>query len=121
MTLEDAIENIDIGGPSMLRSAAKNHESVLAVVDPTDYAQGARSARRGDVSAELRRDLAAKVFAHTAAYDAAIAGYLTPQRGQVSRAGSASSMERVQTLRYGENPGPAAAFYVTEGPRGMRD
>jgi phosphoribosylaminoimidazolecarboxamide formyltransferase / IMP cyclohydrolase len=116
----DAVENIDVGGPSMLRSAAKNHEFVLAVVDPVDYPKVLDMLRRGEVSAEARRDLAAKVFAHTAEYDAAIAGYLTPkEEGLPRRLGV--SMERVQTLRYGENPSQRAALYVTQEPRGMRD
>ena len=116
----DAVENIDVGGPSMLRSAAKNHEFVLAVVDPVDYPKVLDMLRRGEVSAEARRDLAAKVFAHTAEYDAAIAGFLTPkEEGLPRRLGL--SMERVQTLRYGENPSQRAALYVTQEPRGMRD
>src|SRR4051812_20714914 len=74
VTLEEAIENIDIGGPSMLRSAAKNHESVTVVIDPADYAEVAEQIRSiGNTSLELRRNLAAKVFARTSGYDAAIA------------------------------------------------
>ncbi len=74
VTLPEAIENIDIGGPSMLRSAAKNHESVTVVVDPADYAEVARQiSETGNTTPALRRKLAAKVFARTAAYDAAIA------------------------------------------------
>src|SRR5262249_6217310 len=98
----------------------KNHEYVLAVVDPVDYPKVLDMLRRGAVSAEARRDLAAKVFAHTAEYDAAIAGFLTPkEEGLPRRLGVA--MERVQTLRYGENPSQRAALYVTQEPRGMRD
>ena len=119
-TLEDALENIDVGGPSMLRSAAKNHESVLPVVDPTDYSVVLEMLKQGKIDREARREFAAKVFAHTSDYDAAIAGYLTPQdEGLPSRLGIA--MERVQALRYGENPTQRAALYVTEEPRGMRD
>ncbi len=119
-SLEDALENIDIGGPSMLRSAAKNHEFVLPVVDPTDYPVVVELLRKGRIDPELRREFAAKVFAHTADYDAAIATYLTPKaEGLPSRMGIA--MERMQGLRYGENPGQRAALYVTEEPRGMRD
>jgi phosphoribosylaminoimidazolecarboxamide formyltransferase/IMP cyclohydrolase len=119
-SFEDAVENIDVGGPSMLRSAAKNHESVLPVVDPTDYPVVLELLKKGDIGPEIRRDFAAKVFAHTSDYDAAIAAYLTPQaEGLPSRMGLA--MERVQALRYGENPGQRAALYVTEEPRGMRD
>jgi phosphoribosylaminoimidazolecarboxamide formyltransferase / IMP cyclohydrolase len=119
-TLEDALENIDVGGPSMLRSAAKNHESVLPVVDPTDYNLVLELLRKGEIDPATRREFAAKVFGHTADYDAAIATYLTPQdEGLPSRIGIA--MERVQPLRYGENPTQRAALYVTEEPRGMRD
>ncbi len=119
-SFDDAVENIDIGGPSMLRSAAKNHESVLPVVDPTDYPLVLDLIRQGGLTVELRRGFAAKVFAHTADYDAAIAAYLTPREdGPPQRLGVA--MERTQTLRYGENPGQRAALYVTEEPRGLRD
>ncbi len=117
---EDAIENIDIGGPSMLRSAAKNHAQVIPVVDPVDYPAILGMLRGGGVSQEARRELAAKVFAHLADYDSAIARYLTPaQSGLPGRLGIA--MERLMPLRYGENPDQRAALYVTEEPRGMRD
>ncbi|HYC33423.1 MAG TPA: bifunctional phosphoribosylaminoimidazolecarboxamide formyltransferase/IMP cyclohydrolase, partial [Gemmatimonadales bacterium] len=120
VSFEDAVENIDIGGPSMLRSAAKNHEFVLPVVDPTDYPKVLELLRAGRIEPEARREFAAKVFAHTADYDAAIAGYLTRREdGLPPRLGLA--MERVQTLRYGENPAQRAGLYVTEEPRGMRD
>lgn len=120
VALDDAVENIDIGGPSMLRSAAKNHEYVLPVVDPTDYPQVLELLRRNGLTAAVRREFAAKVFAHTTDYDAAIAAYLTPSdEGLPQRLGL--GMERTQTLRYGENPGQRAALYVTEEPRGMRD
>src|ERR1043165_7108506 len=80
--LHDAIENIDIGGPSMLRSAAKNHESVTVVVDPADYAMIAEQIKNsGETTLELRRKLAAKVFARTSAYDAAIAQHLSTAFG----------------------------------------
>src|SRR5690348_14667211 len=78
VSLHDAIENIDIGGPSMLRSAAKNHDSVTVIVDPADYAEVAKQiAESGQTTLELRRKLAAKVFARTSAYDGAIAAHLT--------------------------------------------
>jgi phosphoribosylaminoimidazolecarboxamide formyltransferase / IMP cyclohydrolase len=119
-SLEDALENIDVGGPSMLRSAAKNHESVLPIVDPTDYPIVLELLRTGGLTPGIRREFAAKVFAHTADYDAAVAAYLTPtEEGLPRRLGVA--MERVQPLRYGENPPQRAALYVTEEPRGMRD
>ncbi|MEK6525423.1 MAG: bifunctional phosphoribosylaminoimidazolecarboxamide formyltransferase/IMP cyclohydrolase, partial [Nitrospirota bacterium] len=78
-TVEHAIENIDIGGPSMLRSAAKNHEDVLVLVDPSDYTRVLDALKAGTVTTELRRELAAKVFQHTARYDSLIAGYLGHQ------------------------------------------
>src|SRR5205814_5559837 len=85
VTLEEAIENIDIGGPSMLRSAAKNHESVTVVVDPADYATvGEALGKDGGTSLELRRQLAAKVYARTAAYDSAIASHLQKEFGNGS-------------------------------------
>lgn len=120
VSFDDAVENIDIGGPSMLRSAAKNHEFVLPVVDPTDYPKVLALLQAGPIPADARREFAAKVFAHTADYDAAIAGYLTPREDALPpRLGIA--MERVQILRYGENPSQRAGLYVTEEPRGMRD
>ena len=119
-SLEDAIENIDVGGPSMLRSAAKNYESVLPVVDPTDYPAVLEMLEKGTLTSEARRDFAAKVFTHTSDYDAAVAAYLALDKdGLPERLGVA--MERAQALRYGENPGQRAALYVTEEPRGMRD
>jgi phosphoribosylaminoimidazolecarboxamide formyltransferase/IMP cyclohydrolase len=114
--LHDAIENIDIGGPSMLRSAAKNHDSVTVVVDPLDYSEVAKQiSENGNTTLELRRKLAAKVFARTAAYDAAIAAHLQKEF-QVAQVGVLPktlwiSMPLVQPLRYGENPHQAAALY----------
>ncbi len=120
VSFEDAIENIDIGGPSMLRSAAKNHEAVVVVVDPTDYPEILRLLRSGELDAVCRRALAAKVFSHTADYDGAITRYLTPaEDGLASRV--QFSFERLLPLRYGENPGQRAALYVDEEPRGLRD
>jgi phosphoribosylaminoimidazolecarboxamide formyltransferase/IMP cyclohydrolase len=115
VSLHDAIENIDIGGPSMLRSAAKNHDSVTVVVDPLDYAEVARQiSADGDSTLELRRKLAAKVFARTAAYDGAIAAHLQKEFSADKNALPASlsiSAPLVQPLRYGENPHQAAALY----------
>ena len=117
VTLEDAIENIDIGGPSMLRSAAKNHQSVTVVVDPSDYSRVAdQVSSGGETTLELRRELAVKVYSRTAAYDGAIALPLAnvyeqePPRGAlpdklVVRA------DKSQNLRYGENPHQRAALY----------
>ncbi|MBA5870500.1 MAG: bifunctional phosphoribosylaminoimidazolecarboxamide formyltransferase/IMP cyclohydrolase [Nitrospira sp. CR2.1] len=111
---EEAIENIDIGGPSMLRSAAKNHEDVLVVVDPTDYGRVLDALKTGSVTPALRRELAMKVFQHTARYDSLIAGYLEKQvQGSEVKFPAVLSLqfERVETLRYGENPHQQGAFY----------
>jgi len=111
---EEAIENIDIGGPSMLRSAAKNHEDVLVVVDPADYQRVLDAAKTGTVSRELRRELAMKVFQHTARYDSLIAGYLEKQlQGSEVKFPKILSLqfERAEMLRYGENPHQQGAFY----------
>lgn len=116
VSLHEAIENIDIGGPSMLRSAAKNHESVTVVVDPVDYAEVADQIKAsGNTTLELRRKLAAKVYARTAAYDAAIADHLQKVFNTGTDTGLPASLAisapLVQALRYGENPHQAAALY----------
>lgn len=123
VTLEEAIENIDIGGPSMLRSAAKNHASVTVVVDTSDYPLVAEQVQAGgNTTLELRQRLAAKVFARTAAYDKAIAAHLgrafeleTPSAAREASSGPAASLTLevplAQTLRYGENPHQKAALY----------
>ncbi len=114
-TLEDAIENIDVGGPAMIRAASKNHDGVAVVVDPSDYDEVLESLRNNEMSVEYRRRLAAKAYAHTAAYDAAITKYLSqslgddPLGGKFLHAGSL-----VQKLRYGENPHQDAAFYLDQ-------
>lgn len=112
---EDAIENIDIGGPSMLRSAAKNHEDVLVVVDPADYSRVLDAVKTNAATAALRRELAMKVFQHTARYDGLIAGYLERQMkkgGEVKFPKVLSlQFELSETLRYGENPHQQGAFY----------
>jgi phosphoribosylaminoimidazolecarboxamide formyltransferase / IMP cyclohydrolase len=115
VSLHEAIENIDIGGPSMLRSAAKNHDSVTVLVDPADYADVARQiSEAGNTTLELRQKLAAKVFARTAAYDAVIARHLEKEFSADKNALPASlliSAPLVQPLRYGENPHQAAGLY----------
>jgi phosphoribosylaminoimidazolecarboxamide formyltransferase/IMP cyclohydrolase len=115
VSLHDAIENIDIGGPSMLRSAAKNHDFVTVVVDPGDYAEVARQiSGAGNTTLELRRRLAAKVYARTAAYDAAIAAHLQKEFSPAAAALPpvlTISAPLVQPLRYGENPHQSAALY----------
>ncbi|WP_286887281.1 bifunctional phosphoribosylaminoimidazolecarboxamide formyltransferase/IMP cyclohydrolase [Aneurinibacillus sp. UBA3580] len=108
----EAIENIDIGGPTMLRSAAKNHKYVTVVVDAADYGSVLEEIREGgSVTDETKRRLAAKVFRHTAAYDALISQYLTEQVGEQMPETYTVTYEKVQDLRYGENPHQGAAFY----------
>lgn len=112
VTVEDAIENIDIGGPTMLRAAAKNHEYVTVVVDPADYNVVVEEVQdRGETSIETRRKLAAKVFRHTAAYDAMIAEYMTELAQEETPEKLTVTYELKQFLRYGENPHQKAAFY----------
>ncbi len=119
VTADQVIENIDIGGPSMLRSAAKNFASVYVVVDPADYAGVLATLQAGDDDLELRRGLAGKVYAHTASYDAAIATWFARERGELFPPTVAMSFELAQSLRYGENPGQAAAFYVERPGAGL--
>ena len=118
VTAEEAIEQIDIGGPSMLRSAAKNNESVIVVVDPMDYRVVLDALKRGGVTQNLRRELAAKAFTHTAAYDGAIAAWLAGGTGDLPPT-LVLVLERMQALRYGENPNQHAAFYGTGEPGGL--
>lgn len=119
LTPDHVIEQIDIGGPSMLRSAAKNFASVTVVVDPNDYSRVLAALQNGGDASEMRRDLAEKVYAHTAAYDAAISGWFAQQRGERFPEQLSLAFERVQSLRYGENPGQAAAFYTAEHGAGL--
>ncbi len=115
--LEEAIENIDIGGPAMLRSAAKNHAAVTVLVDPADYPRVLEEIRQnGVVSAETRHTLAVKVFTHTASYDAAIATYLGSRGGEGFPAVFSPVLHKRQDLRYGENPHQSAAFYTAANP-----
>ncbi len=117
-SLEDAIENIDIGGPAMLRSSAKNHKDVVVICDPADYAAVLKEMQEGDVSYETRFALAKKVFAHTAQYDGAITNYFTSlgeDKQHATRSAYPATLnlhfEKVQEMRYGENPHQSAAFY----------
>jgi phosphoribosylaminoimidazolecarboxamide formyltransferase/IMP cyclohydrolase len=116
VSLHDAIENIDIGGPSMLRSAAKNHDSVTVVVDPLDYAEVAQKiSENGQTTLALRRKLAAKVFSRTAIYDGAIAAHLSKEF-KTDESGMPGDRLNInapvaQTLRYGENPHQKAVLY----------
>ena len=122
-TFEDAIENIDIGGPAMVRAAAKNHDRVAVIVDPADYAGIISEISGADsgVSEQTRKRLAAKAFAHTASYDSAVASYL----GRVTAGASAEFPQSLalhfrkrMDLRYGENPHQAGAFYTVADAQG---
>ena len=118
VSLDEALENIDIGGPTMIRAAAKNFPDVLVVVDPADYESLVGQLRRGGVAAEERKRLAQKAFQHVAAYDTAIAQYL--RRGEEGFADEATiALRKRYDLRYGENPHQEAAFYVEEVVGGL--
>jgi phosphoribosylaminoimidazolecarboxamide formyltransferase/IMP cyclohydrolase len=119
-TIDDAIENIDIGGPAMIRAASKNHDSVAVVVDPDDYDDVLESLKNDLLSLDARRTLAAKAYAHTASYDTAITKYLSssldqnPLGDRILYSGSL-----VERMRYGENPHQEAAFYIDQqAPKG---
>ena len=120
VTLLQAIEQIDIGGPSMLRSAAKNHSGVLVVVDSADYDRVLSALREDYVDDALRQELASKVFASTAAYDAAIAEHLARSTEELPPF-IGLNLKRSQPLRYGENPSQLAALYSTGEPNGFDD
>ena len=118
-TLEEAVENIDIGGPAMLRAAAKNYPGVIVLVDPADYTKILEQLKKGSVSEATRFELARKVFAHTAAYDGAVANYLSSLSDKKRREYPdvlTLQFTRLQDLRYGENPHQSAAFYRDERP-----
>ena len=114
-TFEEAIENIDIGGPAMIRAGAKNHDGVVVVVDPDDYDEVLEILRNNKISSEYRRRLAAKAYAHTSSYDAAITKYLSdslnadPLGTKFVHIGNL-----MEKLRYGENPHQDAAFYLDQ-------
>ena len=132
--LETAIENIDIGGPSMLRSAAKNSESVAVICDPADYSAVLEEiTKKGAVSNETRRKLATKVFQRTASYDRAISDFLSNSNGTAAKSGKkaehaapaapalpakmTSDYEKIQDLRYGENPHQRGGWYLARGQK----
>jgi phosphoribosylaminoimidazolecarboxamide formyltransferase/IMP cyclohydrolase len=117
-TLADAIENIDIGGPTMIRAAAKNNARVAVVVDPNDYAEilSELAANNGCLNAKRRYALACKAFGHTAEYDAMIATYLNDQNEDKFAPTIHFSAHKKQNLRYGENPHQSACFYVDGHP-----
>jgi phosphoribosylaminoimidazolecarboxamide formyltransferase/IMP cyclohydrolase len=130
VTEDDALENIDIGGPTMVRAAAKNYPSVLVLIDPGDYAEVLDNLRAEKIPLEFRRRLAQKAFQHVASYDTAIAGYL---RGSAARTSTGSAradreveefpeeltvaLAKAQDLRYGENPHLKAAIYRESKPK----
>ena len=115
---EDCIENIDIGGPALIRASAKNHEFVAIVTDPADYAAviNDMTANRGATTLALRRRLAAAAYAHTAGYDSMISQWMAAQENETFPKSIVFAGERKQQLRYGENPHQAAAFYVAKEP-----
>ncbi|MGO4706688.1 bifunctional phosphoribosylaminoimidazolecarboxamide formyltransferase/IMP cyclohydrolase [Microvirga sp. 2MCAF38] len=116
---EDCIENIDIGGPAMIRAAAKNHDDVAVVVDGADYAMivDELASQDGALSQELRRRLAQKAYARTAAYDAAISNWLATELGEETPPYRAIGGTLAEVMRYGENPHQSAAFYKTPEKR----
>ncbi len=121
---DECIEQIDIGGPSMVRAAAKNHPSVAVVVDPADYDEVVAAAAGGGFSLEQRQGLAAKAFRHTADYDVAVASWMTsvvaPEPDSVFPGWAAGTWDRTAVLRYGENPHQAAALYANhDGAAGL--
>ena len=111
VTLEEAIENIDIGGPTMIRSAAKNYESVFVIVDPEDYGWILKQLRQGTLDGAARMKLAQKAYQHTASYDTAIARYLSDEMFPEHMT---LALEKVYGLRYGENPRQKACFYTVQ-------
>ena len=119
VTEEEIIENIDIGGPTMLRAAAKNFKDVIVVVDPKDYDRVAESLEQNKLDVEQRKQLAAKVFRHTAHYDALIAKYFNDTTDELFPENYTVTYEKVQDLRYGENPHQKAAFYEDVQHRGV--
>ncbi len=113
VTLEEAVENIDIGGPTMLRAAAKNWHDVVVVIDPNDYATILTQLKNGELGPNEKFKLACKVFEHTAAYDALVASYLKTQLEETTLFPKTITLtfDRIQEMRYGENPHQSAAFY----------
>ena len=118
VTTEEAIEQIDIGGPSMLRAAAKNHRHVLPLCDPALYDEFVREFESGAIGDAFRLKCAVRVFEKTSAYDAAIAAFMSRSDSVAGRGGRLTlSLEKFQDLRYGENPHQTAGFYVPAGER----
>ena len=118
VSVEEALENIDIGGPSMIRSAAKNFPSVLVIVDPADYDTILQKLRRGNIGLPYRKRLAQKAFQHVALYDTAIAQYLNDEAFPEEMT---IALRKARVLRYGENPHQQAAFYVEQNVKQRQD
>jgi len=118
VSLDEALENIDIGGPTMIRSAAKNFPSVLVIVDPGDYDSILEKLRLGDTDLEYRKRLAQKAFQHVAIYDTAIAQYLNEETFPEEMT---IALKKGNDLRYGENPHQQAAFYIEQNVRKRQD
>jgi phosphoribosylaminoimidazolecarboxamide formyltransferase/IMP cyclohydrolase len=118
VSLDEALENIDIGGPSMLRSAAKNFPSVLVVVDPGDYDTILQKLRQGSIDSEYRKGLAQKAFQHVALYDTAIAQYLNEETFPEEMT---IALKKARSLPYGENPHQQAAFYIEQNVKQSQD
>ncbi|HEY4712223.1 MAG TPA: bifunctional phosphoribosylaminoimidazolecarboxamide formyltransferase/IMP cyclohydrolase [Dehalococcoidia bacterium] len=118
VSLDEALENIDIGGPSMIRSAAKNFPSVLVIVDPADYDAILQKLRQGNIDSEYRKRLAQKAFQHVALYDTAIAQYLNEEAFPEEMT---IALKKARSLRYGENPHQQAAFYIEQNVRQQQD
>lgn len=116
---EEIIENIDIGGPTMLRAAAKNYEDVVVIVNPTMYDKVLELMQQDALTTEVRKELAAEVFRHTAHYDGMIATYFTKETNDLFTPTFSRTFERVQSLRYGENPHQEATFYEIPNYEGV--
>src|SRR5699024_3144113 len=116
---EEIIENIDIGGPAMLRASAKNYEDVAVIVNPSDYDNVLELLKDEALTVEVRRELAAAVFRHTAHYDSMIATYFTEETNDLFTETYSRTFERVQSLRYGENPHQKATFYEIPNYKGI--
>ena len=117
VTFADAVENIDIGGPTMIRAAAKNYQDVAVVVDPADYEKVASELESGEISLDTKKYLQYKVFAHTAVYDSMISNYLAQQLGIRYPETVTFAYEKAQDMRYGENPHQGASYYSEVFPK----
>jgi phosphoribosylaminoimidazolecarboxamide formyltransferase / IMP cyclohydrolase len=121
-SLADLVEQVDIGGPSLVRAAAKNHEHVLVVTDPAQYDMVAKAIEKDEIPAGLRQELALRAFQHTARYDAIIARVLSKRFGLTDYPEHlVFAYDRIETLRYGENEHQRAAFYRKAGPRNVQE